>query len=42
MAAFRDFFTAPVWDHALVLVAGMVLAPGKRTVSAALRIMRCV
>ena len=39
MAAFRDFFTAPVWDHALVLVAGMVLAPGKRTVSAALRIM---
>ena len=39
MAAFRCFFTAPVWDHALVLVAGMVLAPGKRTVSAALRIM---
>jgi hypothetical protein len=39
MAAFRDFFTAPVWDHVLVLVTGMVLAPGKRTVSAALRIM---
>ena len=39
MAAFRGFFTAPVWDHVLVLVAGVVLAPGKRTVSAALRVM---
>jgi hypothetical protein len=39
MAPFRSFFTAPVWEHALVLVTGMVLAPGKRTVSAALRIM---
>jgi hypothetical protein len=39
MAAFRYFFTAPVWDHVLVLVAGAVLAPGKRTVSAALRVM---
>jgi len=33
MAAFRGFFSAPVWDHVLVLVAGMVLTPGKRTVS---------
>lgn len=39
MAAFRGFFTAPVWDHVLVLIAGVVLTPGKRTVSAALRIM---
>src|SRR5215470_1216586 len=39
MAAFRSFFTAPVWDHVLVLVTGAVLAPGKRTVSAALRVM---
>jgi DDE superfamily endonuclease len=39
MGAFRGFFTAPVWDHVLVLVAGVVLTPGKRTVSAALRIM---
>jgi len=39
MAAFRAFFTAPVWDHVLVLVTGTILAPGKRTVSAALRIM---
>jgi hypothetical protein len=39
MEAFRGFFTAPVWDHVLVLVSGMVLTPGKRTVSAALRVM---
>ena len=37
--AFRDCFTAPVWAHVLVLVAGAVLAPGKRTVSQALRVM---
>ena len=28
MAPFRSFFTAPVWEHVLVLVTGMVLAPG--------------
>jgi DDE superfamily endonuclease len=39
MEAFRGFFTAPVWDHVLVLMTGVVLTPGKRTVSAALRIM---
>jgi len=39
MAVFRDFFTAPVFDHVLVLVTGAVLTPGKRTVSAVLRIM---
>jgi hypothetical protein len=39
MGAFRCFFTAPVWDHVLVLVAGVVLTPGKHTVSAALRMM---
>jgi hypothetical protein len=39
MAAFRSFFTAPVWDHVLVLVTGAILTPGKRTVSAALRVM---
>jgi hypothetical protein len=27
MAAFRGFFTAPVWDHVLVLVTGAVLTP---------------
>ena len=39
LSAFRDCFTAPVWKHVLVLVAGAVLAPGKRTVSEALRVM---
>jgi len=39
LAAFRDCFTAPVWAHVLVLVAGAILAPGKRTVSQALRVM---
>src|SRR5215472_6715202 len=39
LAGFRFLFTAPVWDHVLVLVAGAILAPGKRTVSAALRVM---
>ena len=37
LSIFRDCFTAPVWDHVLVLVAGAVLAPGKRTVSQVLR-----
>jgi len=39
MAAFRDFFTASVWDHVLVLGTGSVLSRGRRTVSAVLRIM---
>src|SRR5436305_10633325 len=39
LSAYRDCFTAPVWNHVLVLVAGAVLAPGKRTVSQALRVM---
>jgi hypothetical protein len=39
MSAFRGCFTAPVWFCVLVLVAGAVLAPGKRTVSQALRVM---
>ena len=39
MKPFREFFTAPVWSHLLVLIAGMVLTPGRRTVSAALRVI---
>ena len=39
LSVFRDCFTAPVWARVLVLVAGAVLAPGKRTVSQALRVM---
>src|SRR3954449_8334799 len=39
LAPFRDGFTAAVWPRVLVLVAGAVLAPRQRTVSAALRVM---
>jgi hypothetical protein len=39
LAIFRPCFTAPVWNHILVLVSGAVLAPGKRTVTQALRVM---
>src|SRR5260370_31644613 len=39
LSAYRDCFTASVWNHVHVLVAGAVLAPGKRTVSQALRVM---
>ena len=38
-APFRSSFTAAVWDHVLALITGMTLAPGKRTVSAALRVI---
>jgi hypothetical protein len=33
----RACFTAPSWEHVLVLVMGALLAPGKRTISACLR-----
>lgn len=39
LAGFRDHFSAPVWSRILVLVTGAVLAPGKRTVTQALRVM---
>lgn len=39
LTIFRPCFTAPVWNHVLVLVAGAVLAPGKRTVTRTLRVM---
>jgi hypothetical protein len=39
LAVFRPCFTAPVWARVLVLVAGAVLAPGKRTVTQLLRVM---
>jgi hypothetical protein len=35
---FRPWFTTPSWDHLLVLVMGAILSPGKRTVTACLRI----
>jgi DDE superfamily endonuclease len=36
---FATCFTAAIWHHVLVLVAGTLLAPGRRTVAAALRVM---
>lgn len=33
LSVFRCCFTTPVWTRVLVLVAGAVLAPGKRTVT---------
>jgi DDE superfamily endonuclease len=39
LAVFQPYFTAPTWQHVLVLAAGAVLAPGKRTVTQALRVM---
>jgi hypothetical protein len=39
MRPFRCHVTAAVWRHVLVLVCGALLAPGRRTVAAALRVM---
>ena len=39
MRPFRCHFAAAVWRHVLVLVCGTLLAPGRRTVTAALRVM---
>src|SRR2546423_630068 len=39
LAPFVPLFSQRVWRHALVLVAGTLLAPGKRTARAALRAM---
>lgn len=38
LSPFRFWFTAPSWEHLLVLVMGAILSPGKRTVTACLRI----
>src|SRR5215213_9006797 len=39
MQPFAASFTNAVWRHVLILVAGVVLAPGRRTVTGALRVM---
>ena len=39
LANFAACFDQRVWDHAVILVIGAILTPGKRTVTAALRIM---
>lgn len=36
---FASLFSKRTWHSVLVLVAGAILAPGKRTVSASLRVM---
>jgi hypothetical protein len=39
LAGLPALFTRPTWRNVLVLVAGAILAPGKRTVTSALRIL---
>jgi len=39
ISAFAPVFTNRVWQHVQVLLIGAILAPGKRTVTAALRVM---
>jgi len=39
LTGFLDLFTRPTWSNVLVLLAGVVLAPGRRTVTTALRIL---
>jgi hypothetical protein len=39
MGPFRTSFTAPTWQHVLVLVTGALLVPGRRTVASALRVL---
>lgn len=41
IGVFAPLFTAPVWRHVPVLLSGAILAPGKRTVTAVLRVMGC-
>jgi hypothetical protein len=39
MAPFQSLFYRPSWRNALVLILGAVLAPGRRTVTAALSVL---
>jgi DDE superfamily endonuclease len=39
LAGFADLFTRPTWSNVLLLLAGVILAPGRRTVTATLRIL---
>jgi hypothetical protein len=39
IVAFASLFSKPVWQHVQVLLVGALLAPGKRTVTSALRVM---
>ena len=39
IVAFAPLFSKPVFQHVQVLLMGAILSPGKRTVTAALRVM---
>ena len=39
LEVFSDLFTRPTWSNVLVLLGGAILAPGRRTVTATLRIL---
>jgi hypothetical protein len=39
LVPFAELFTSPTWSHIPLLLAGAILAPGRRTVTAALRIL---
>jgi hypothetical protein len=39
IAVFAPVFSKPVWQHVKVLITGAILAPGRRTVTAVLRVM---
>jgi len=39
MSSFAPLFSSRVWAHAQVLLTGAILAPGRRTISAILRVM---
>ena len=39
LAPFEALFTGPTWRNLLVLLAGAILAPGRRTVTSALSVL---
>lgn len=39
LLAFANLFTRPTWSNALLLLAGAILAPGRRTVTATMHIL---
>lgn len=39
MLVFAPLFSKRVWQHVQVLVVGAILSPGKRTVTASLRVV---
>src|SRR5258708_22264304 len=41
LSTFAAVLTAPTFANALVLIYGTILAPGRRTVASALRVMGC-